>query len=178
MTTQLGKSSDGTNCVAVPERNKLVVAYGIALRDESATKRGGFLPLVIAITSPSGREAQLLLTSRTSPRHREARSAVAIQTASRLTRWIASPAARNDGTGDDASLRGSVVCDRGNLADMSTVAEAPSSHMTDLSCNVMEASDTRSDNDPAWSNTDPPGGQNMTPKEYTVEGKLRKEHSA
>jgi len=90
---------------------------------------------------------------------------------------IASPAARNDDTGDNASLRGSVVCDRGNLTDMSTVAEAPLSHLTDLSGMVTEASATRSEYDPACSNTDPPGGQNMTPKEYTVEGSAEKENT-
>ena len=50
-----------------------------------------------------------------------------------------------------------------------------SSHLTNLSHMMTEASATRSEYDPAWSNADPPGGQNMTPKEYTVEGKLRKE---
>lgn len=90
---------------------------------------------------------------------------------------IASPAARNDDTGDNASLRGSVVCDRGNLTDMNTVAEAPLNNVTDLSRSVTEASATRSEYDPPCSNNDPPGGQNMTPKEYTVEGSAEKENT-
>ncbi|MGD9653209.1 MAG: helix-turn-helix domain-containing protein [Candidatus Dadabacteria bacterium] len=87
---------------------------------------------------------------------------------------IASPAAHNDGTGGDASLRGSVR-DRGNLTDISTDAEASLNHLTDLSHMMTEASATRSEYDPARSNADPPGGQNMTPKEYTVEGNSNKE---
>src|SRR5690606_40040803 len=51
---------------------------------------------------------------------------------------IASPAARNDGTGDDASLQGIAVCDRGNLTDISIVAEAPLSHLTDFTVRSEE----------------------------------------
>jgi hypothetical protein len=90
---------------------------------------------------------------------------------------IASPAARNDDTGDNASLRGSVVRDRGNLTDMSTVAEAPLSHMTDFTASGTNLSRTPSLNEAYPSSDEVSTLQNMKPKEYTVEGSAEKEYT-
>ncbi|HML94353.1 MAG TPA: hypothetical protein PKC29_02860, partial [Thermodesulfobacteriota bacterium] len=83
----------------------------------------------------------------------------------------------NDGTGDDASLQGSAVCDRGNLTDISIVAEAPLSHLTDFTVSETNLSYTPSEFEDPPSNNEAPGVQNLNPKEYTVEGRLRKENT-
>jgi len=87
---------------------------------------------------------------------------------------IASPAARNDGTGDDVSLRGSVR-DRGNLEDVNAVAEASLCHLTDFTVSETNLSYTPSEFEDPPSNIEPPGLQNLNTKEYTVEGSSNKE---
>lgn len=64
---------------------------------------------------------------------------------------------------------------KGRSARKTNGSPEPSLHVTDLSRSVTEASATRSEYDSPCSNDDPPGGQNMTPKEYTVEGSSSKE---
>lgn len=52
-----------------------------------------------------------------------------------------------------------------------------SGHLTDLSHNVTETSDTCSLDEQGCSCGEQPGVQNMNTKEYTVEGRLRKEYT-
>jgi len=90
---------------------------------------------------------------------------------------IASPAARNDDTGDNASLRGSVICDRGNPTDISTLAEAPLRHLTDFTVSGTESSCTPSEFEEPPSNNEAPGLHYLNPKEYTIEGSAEKENT-
>jgi hypothetical protein len=93
---------------------------------------------------------------------------------------IASPAARNDEIDEPTnslSLRRSVVCDCGNLMKENDGFGSPFFLSADEEGRVNESSPTRSEYEHPCSDNEPPGVQNMNPKEYTVEPGTENEYT-